>query len=296
MSEISDRVRVDWLKGDTERDAGLKTPASVIRYDNISYGPDSKWNILDLYLPKKKAPKNGFPIIISIHGGGYIYGTKEIYQFYGMNMAKRGFAFVNFNYRLAPEAKFPAALEDTNNVVKWVLQKAPKLYPVDTGHIFMVGDSAGGHYNALYSCICTNPSYAKLLKISPPKGFVPLALGLNFGIYDPLAVKDDSDHDAYTQDLMGSKWQEKSAKYLCTPSFVNDDFPPCFLASGSNDFLKHQVPILEQALTEHHIPHFTKIYGRPGEEQYYHVFHCNSKTKEGRIFNDEQARFFKQFL
>lgn len=296
MSKISDRVRVDWLKGDTERDAGLTTPSTVLRYNDIPYGPDPQWNILDLYLPKKKAPKGGFPVIISIHGGGYIYGTKEIYQFYGMNMARRGFAFVNFNYRLAPEAKFPAALEDTNDVVKWVLKDAGEKYPINTEKIFMLGDSAGGHYCALYSCICTNPAYAKLLKITPPKDFVPKALGLNFGIYDPVAVKGDSDHDDYTKDLMGPKWKEKSAKYLCTPAFITEDFPPCFLASGSNDFLKPQIPIMEAALTAHHIPHFTKIYGRDGEEQYYHVFHCNSKTKEGRIFNDEQARFFKNFM
>ena len=129
------KVREEWLKSDTERDKDQKDPASIKRYDNIQYGPDSKWNLLDLYVPKDfSAP---ISIIVSIHGGAYVYGTKEIYQFYGMNMAMRGFAFVNFTYRLAPECHFPGALEDTCLVMNWIKDNAEK-YGLDTDNIFIV--------------------------------------------------------------------------------------------------------------------------------------------------------------
>ena len=118
MSHTSERVRREWKIGDAKRDAGLTTPDDIQRFDNISYGEDLVWNLLDVYRPKKQDGK--LPVIVNIHGGGWVYGDKEIYQFYGMSLAQRGFAVVNFSYRLAPEAKFTAQLEDINNVINWM--------------------------------------------------------------------------------------------------------------------------------------------------------------------------------
>ena len=99
--ELKDKIKkfvTDFRDGayqhDTKRDSGLPHDIpEVERLDNLPYGPDEKWHTLDVYLPKKhEAP---FPVIINIHGGGWVYGTKEIYQYYGMGLAKRGFAFIN---------------------------------------------------------------------------------------------------------------------------------------------------------------------------------------------------------
>ena len=174
MSHTSERVRREWKIGDAKRDAGLTTPDDIQRFDNISYGEDLVWNLLDVYRPKKKDGK--LPVIVNIHGGGWVYGDKEIYQFYGMSLAQRGFAVVNFSYRLAPEAKFPAQLEDINNVITWMYQNGDK-YGLDMEHVFMVGDSAGGHLCGIYSAICTNERYAMQYNFVIPNGFIPKALG-----------------------------------------------------------------------------------------------------------------------
>ncbi|MBE5890067.1 MAG: alpha/beta hydrolase [Lachnospiraceae bacterium] len=73
-----------------------------------------------------------------------------------MNLAQRGFAVVNFTYRLAPEYRFPSSLEDTCMVF-------------DTNNIFAVGDSAGAHLLGLFSGMCTNPEYAKNFSFHAPK-------------------------------------------------------------------------------------------------------------------------------
>ena len=85
---------------DAKRDEGLTTPDCIERFDNIRYGEHER-NILDVYRPKDQ--KGKLPLIVSIHGGGWVYGSKEINQFYCMSLAERGFAVVNFSYRLAPE-------------------------------------------------------------------------------------------------------------------------------------------------------------------------------------------------
>ena len=109
MSEISDFVRRTFGESDTKRDAGLTTPHDVERFDDIVYGDDPKWQILDVYRPREASGKR-LPVIVSIHGGGWVYGNKEVYQFYCMSLAQHGFAVVNHTYRLAPEFKFPASI------------------------------------------------------------------------------------------------------------------------------------------------------------------------------------------
>ena len=62
-------------------------------------------------------------MIVNIHGGGYFYGDKELYRFYCMHLAEYGFAVINYNYRLSPENKFPAPLEDTFSVFFFFIRK-----------------------------------------------------------------------------------------------------------------------------------------------------------------------------
>ena len=72
MSEISDFVRRTFGESDTKRDAGLTTPHDVERFDDIVYGDDPKWQILDVYRPREASGKK-LPVIVSIHGGGWVY-------------------------------------------------------------------------------------------------------------------------------------------------------------------------------------------------------------------------------
>ena len=118
--KLVEETRVAIKKGDDQRDAGLPTQIpEVERFDDISYGEDPKYQILDVYLPKNKTSAK-LPVIVNIHGGGWIYGTKETYQFYCLAMAKEGFAVVNANYRLAPDVVYPGELDDINRVFHWV--------------------------------------------------------------------------------------------------------------------------------------------------------------------------------
>ena len=111
---------------DYKRDKAIPLPEGITQCRNISYGSHGKWNLLDVYYPDgTTAP---LPTIVSIHGGGYVYGSKEIYRRYGMDMARRGFAFVNFNYRLAPKWRFPTPLWDTNSVMEWVCKNAARYH------------------------------------------------------------------------------------------------------------------------------------------------------------------------
>ena len=156
-------VRKTFAVGDMIRDAGLTTSDDIQRFDNIVYGEDKVWQSLDVYRPKAINIEEKLAVIVSVHGGGWVYGDKKTYQFYCMSLAQRGFAVVNFSYRLAPKSKFPASIIDTNLVFGWILDHAEE-YGFDTENVFAVGDSAGAHMLGLYTNLCTNPKYAKVYK------------------------------------------------------------------------------------------------------------------------------------
>ena len=193
MSEVSERLRVEWAKGDQARDAGLTTPAYIRRYNDIPYGDDRDWNALDVYRNRYKAGK--LPVIMLIHGGGWVYGCKELYQYYGMELARRGFAVVNYSYRLAPEHPFPAQLQDTVAVAAWIMKHADE-YGFDTNNVFAVGDSAGAHITGLFCAFLTDEGYRNQFAFQKPEGFRLRGVGMNCGVY---GFEDHENDDGWAE-------------------------------------------------------------------------------------------------
>lgn len=294
MAGIGLHVRAEFQKGDDIRDAGLTTPDYVERADDILYGEDPTWQKLDLYRPKERTAEK-LPVIVSIHGGGWVYGDKERYQYYCMSLVKHGFAVVNFTYRLAPEFLFPAALEDTNLVAEWIMKHAEE-YQLDTEHIFGVGDSAGAHMLGLYASICTNPEYAKQYDFQIPEGFAWKAVALNCGAYQITISGDAQD---FTGQLMSELLPEKGSaeelKKINVIDHVSEAFPPVFLMTSNGDFLKADAPLLMKKLMECQVPHMFHFYGDK-DTMLYHVFHLNMKTEIAEECNKEECDFFKRYL
>lgn len=294
MSQASDMVRENFAKGDDIRDAGLTTPDDIRRYDDIRYGEDADCQVLDVYRPKEKEGE-ALPVIISIHGGGWVYGDKERYQFYCMSLAQRGFAVVNFTYRLAPEYKFPASQEDTNLVVTWVLAHAEE-YGFDTEHVFMVGDSAGAHALGIYAGICTNPEAAARYPFTVPEGFRPTAIALNCGAY---WMNEDVGMDGLTmalmEDLFADGATEENMEWIRVPKYITEDYVPTYFMTCTGDFLLTQAPLLYSKLLECRVPCEFQFYGDKDHELG-HVFHLNMKSELAAKCNDAQCEFFRKFL
>ena len=321
MATISDIVRNNFKTSDDKRDEGLVTPDDIIRYDDICYGEDSTWQILDIYLPKAFAEsriksaeqtevidseiheienREKLPVIVNVHGGAWVYGTKETYQYYCMNLAEKGFAVVNFTYRLAPEFKFPAAIEDANLVMHYIFDNAEK-YGFDTERIYAVGDSAGAHLLSIYTAMSVNPEYnAKFIAkygdrydLTLPEGLSFRALALNCGKYN---FEQDSkiieEGDGALLEIILEEHASPSEKELINVYYAVDErFPTCFVMTASDDLLKDQSILLAGRLAEKKVPFTLKVYGST-EKPLYHVFHCDMRSEDAAECNDDECRFF----
>lgn len=101
---------------------------------------------LDLYLPEKSDGR--LPVILWIHGGGWMAGSKDQCLPLRSGYLERGYAVASIGYRLSGHAVFPAQIEDCKAAIRWLRSHA-KEYGLDPDRFGVWGSSAGGHLAAL---------------------------------------------------------------------------------------------------------------------------------------------------
>lgn len=298
MSATSVILNILFKTADVIRNKNLVAHDNIKRYDNLNYyGDEAENHLLDIYYPNNI--KKLWPVIISVHGGGWIYGTKEAYQFYCMNLARYGFAVVNFNYRLAPKYKFPAALEDVNSVFHWVKENSKK-FKFDLNNLFVVGDSAGAQIASQYAAITTNIEYAEMFDFEIPDIRIK-AMGLNCGMFDPLdRVRDEGNKlvnralKNLLRDYLGKEIY-KYEKEMDFQSNITPGYPPVFIANSVNDILVGIRPVFFDKLNNAGVPCIYKEYGHSNRFNG-HVFHLDIRKNEAVKLNTEQIEFFHQYI
>ena len=294
LQETVSELRSKWAYYDQKRDSKLSVPEGLRCFYDISYGPHGESNLLDIYMSEEvTSPK---ATIINIHGGAWVYGSKEVYKFYCMSLAKRGFVVVNINYRLAPENLFPSALEDINQALTFIEKQAGE-YCIDKERLILVGDSAGAQLVSHYLAIFTNPDFATLYGFSVPCVKIRAA-GLNCGIYDP-NTRLQNDLDDIFWSYIGQDTDIKSENFqkkIDVLSNITPDFPPSFVMSSHRDFLLPQAQPMYDLLKSKGIEAVIKIYGSPNRKDIGHVFHVNMNLAEAKLCNDDECEFFRRFI
>lgn len=116
----------------------------VERITNVPYLSSGRVeHLLDVYRPKK-AQDGLRPVVFYVHGGAFQILSKDTHWLMGIIFARAGYVVFNINYRLAPEHRFPAGLEDVAAAYQWVLREAPR-WGGDPGRIVVAGESAGAN-------------------------------------------------------------------------------------------------------------------------------------------------------
>lgn len=198
-------------------------PASFGSYKaarNIKYGELDR-QALDVYTPHDTNSRR--PIVIFIHGGSWTSGSKSEYLFLAESLTSRGFVTVVPNYRLHPQVKFPAFVEDIAIAVAWTRAHAPE-FGGDTQRIFLMGHSAGAQIGAM---LVFDDEYLRRVGGDPSwiKGFIGVA-----GPYDFLPFEEQ-----YLRDIFGPESEYARSQPI---NFVNSDpskIPPALLIHGDAD-------------------------------------------------------------
>lgn len=139
------------------------------RRADIAYGALARQR-LDVYSPKGATVR---PIIVFWYGGGWERGDKSHYRFVGATLAEAGYVAVLPDYRLYPEARFPAFVDDGAAAVAWVMAHAREIGG-DPGRIYVAGHSAGAHIAAM---LAYDPARLESVGVMPGsiRGFIGLS-------------------------------------------------------------------------------------------------------------------------
>lgn len=213
-------------------------PANVEQHLELVYAKHGTREMhLDLFAPKDAA--GALPTLVVVHGGGWVKGNKRGFHALAQEFARRGYVAAAIEYRLAGEAKFPAAIHDCNAAVRWLRANAKK-YHIDPERIGAIGGSAGGH---LVGLMAAGSHVPKLAGEAGPQGqsHVLQAGAVMAGPFDltsaRIAELSRTKTDFYTNQWLGKTIDEAPELYeLASPiTHITAHTPPILFLAGEED-------------------------------------------------------------
>lgn len=226
------------------------TPSGVTTRTDLRYGP-GRDEAFDLHLPAGDGPH---PVIVWVHGGGWIGGDKSAPGPYLDQLAGQGWAGMSINYSVAPGKRYPEPVRQLDLAARYLQDHAGEL-GLDATRVVLAGDSAGAQIAGQYAAMVTSPSYATEVGIAT--GLAPERLKgvlLHSGPYQPRDAIGGTGVMGWFVRTVG--WAYLGAKHLDSPlvdqasvtAHITADFPPALLSGGDLDPLTKQGRGLAAAL------------------------------------------------
>lgn len=237
---------------------------ALLRVDDVAYGSLPRQR-LDVYAPVRMSERR--PIAVFLYGGGWERGRKWDYGWVAQALAARGYVVVLPDYRLYPQVRFPAFLEDSAQAVRWAVDHAPA-YGGDPSRVLLLGHSAGA-YNAVM--LGLEPSYLTAAGVDPQviRGVVGIA-----GPYDFLPLT------GHMAQVFGQAPQAADTQPVAQ---ARAGAPPMLLLTGDADAVvdPRQTAALDAALR--------RAGGQVESQVYAHVGHNEIMAAISRPFRDRAS-------
>lgn len=234
---------------DNKRIKTLTMPEGVAESNSHQYINDGNvYHQIDVYYPEGATEK--LPVIIDIHGGGWMYGDKELNKPYNLYIAKKGNVVFNMSYRLCPDVTADEQLRDIGKAMQWIRDNLDN-YPCDKDNICLTGDSAGGMLACFTSMLSVSEKMRELYDVED--------FGLKFNavcLTSPVAYMDDgSVMSFYTKHMLGgNKYKTKKwADYVNADQLLSlGEMPPTYFITSTGDTLAlKQTLKAEKAFRDH---------------------------------------------
>lgn len=213
---------------------------------------------VDVIEPDRSAHPGPWPVVVFIHGGGWVTGTTRSYRRLACHVSSHGFLVISVAYRLAPEHPWPLPGEDCVLAVRWAQQHAAQ-FGGDPLRIALWGDSAGAHLAAMTA-----------QRLSPQDVRCQVLL---YGVLDLEALRaNETDltskpvHEKALEGLrqmrgwlLGPQSWDEGAIAAASPIRFAMDMPPSLLIAAEDDVLTSQSIAFGRALREAGVEHELEV-------------------------------------
>lgn len=280
---------------DDKRIATLTPPSTLVQKNDIPYLDDGHiHHQLDVYYPEDTKETDRLPVIIDIHGGGWMYGDKELNKYYCLELATKGFVVFNMSYRLYPEVGIKEQLQDISRCLLWINNNLSS-FPCDENNIYLTGDSAGGMLAAFTAMLSESEKMRELYDTAD------FSLHFNaVGLTSPVPrMNGEFPMSFYTKKMLG-----KNCKGCQWTNYVNLEdilalgkMPPTFMLTSSGDFLaRKETRLAAELYKKEGIPcqlmDFEKFNGKDLPHVFPVIYPFNEESQRAI---DEMLTFFRKF-
>ncbi len=292
IKKIFYKQRMDFEASTKQRDKELPFPKNVAEIKDIYYSDDHlPAHRLDIFRPADRKSEV-LPVIINIHGGGLLMGSKEFNRFFCARLCKNGYMVYSIEYRLVPDCSFFDQLSDVFMAMDYIKQRIADDYG-DTANIYACADSGG-------ACLLT---YASAMihnnKLANAAGIKPASIKLNaIGFISGMFYTNRFDKIGLflPKYLYGRHYKKEAFAPYINPecSDITEYLPPVFMVTSRNDNLRRYTTDFAMALKKHNACH--KLINFPKKSSLTHAFSVfepflpeSTKTIRAMI------TFFKQY-
>lgn len=258
-------TRLAFARSDLPRSRYWSVSDDIDMITDIPYLDDGiRGHLLDLYLPHDAVIRQGrtLPVYVDIHGGGFVYGYKELNRNFNVTLAQHGFAVFSLNYRPAPQTDFLGQLRDITAGLAWIARHGDA-YPIDLNHVFLTGDSAGGALAFYQAALQSDPATAAAYGVTPSglhiRGVAAVSGVFDLSPFTPGAT-DAQSRNERPDDVVSvigphffKRLSQVDPDYRFSTNLVrNSVIPPMYLATSSDDFIEYESLALATELSRAH--------------------------------------------
>ena len=281
--------------GDKKKHAKQKPPKNIEIIKDINYLDDNNlYHTLDIMYPENIGKNEKLPVIIDIHGGGWMYATKDLNENYCRSLCDRGYVVFNISYRLVPDVNVNEQMKDVMSALKWISENI-KDYPCDSDNIMLTGDSAGGMLSAYATVLLQSGELRNVFNT------VDAELNINtLVLTSPVAfMKSAGLFSLYTKPLWGKDYKNSETyNYMDFDEILPyaKNMPPTYLITSSGDTLAQKQTLrLYELLDKNGVECELANYGEEYGKSLAHVFSVLEPfDKAGKDAIDGALNFFEE--
>ena len=268
ITNIFYRQRKDFQKTYAGRDQQFPPLPGIVCLADIPYAGDTlPAHRLDIYYPEKRQDVL-LPVMINIHGGGLLLGSKEFNRPFCERIAGKGFLVFSIDYRLVPDCTVFDQFQDIFLAFDFIKENLAH-YQGDPDQVYASGDS-GGACLLTYTAAMQNCKRLAEAAGVTPSALKPVAIGLISGMF--YTTRKDKIGLFLPPYLYGKHYKKEAFAPYVNPEHedIVSSLPPCFLTTSHNDNLRDYTVSFARALRRHHIPH--KLLNLPADRRLTHAF------------------------
>lgn len=267
-------------------------PQGVASVIDEQYWHNDDDALLDVYFPED-CDHDGvvLPTVVWMHGGAWIYGSKDNEAPYFQRIAAEGYTVVAMNVSLSPDETYPTAVHQLNAALAWLQEHAARLH-IDVNNIFLAGDSSGAQLVSQIAALTTNSRYAAQTGMTSALDSRQLkGLVLMCGLYDmdhfvgggPALIRWGTATTMWAYTGTKDHRNNPALDEISTIKHVTAEYPAVFISGGNEDPLTDiQSRPLARVLEHHGVDTTTLFYPSDHSPGLGHEYHFDLDSADGQ--------------